>query len=162
MIMVKDISSEPILYLDFFNLGIRLFNMKRRLYLISGIVLILLMSSCGISLMKSDNLEIVVKGGDFSIAWDDDSFNISNNTNRTTSYKVYFRVHGSSDWQLLDEIEAEKNPSYKISEEDLEYGIYDLGVSSVIGNGDESEIHSSLDMSADPFCGWYINWIGSK
>lgn len=112
--------------------------------------------------MKSDSLEIVVKGESFTLSWDDDSNRISNNENKSVKYKLYYKTHGSSSWQPLDEIESGTQLEYTVVSEKLDYGIYDLGVSSVNSDGKESSIHSSLDMSADPFCGWYINWIGTK
>lgn len=139
-----------------------IYLMLRIIVFLSGIILSLLFFSCGNSLLKSEHLEIVVEGESFSIEWDDDSLKISHNVYQTVKFRLYYREHGSSLWRILDEVEAKNNPSYTISKNKLDFGIYDLGVSSVDASGSESEIHSSLDMSAVPFCGWYINWIGLK
>lgn len=136
--------------------------MLRRTVVVWGILFIFFMSSCKFTLMKSDSVAIVVKGDSFTIEWDDDSLNISNNINKAESYRLYYKTHGSSYWSFLDNIDSELKPSYTISKSKLDFGIYDLGVSSINTSGKESDIHSSLDMTADPFCGWYVNWIGSN
>ena len=107
-------------------------------------------------------LQVFVKGESFSLLWDDDANLIPNNPGKAVSYNIFYRVHGDLDWQLLSKIDADSRPGINISNEDLSYGVYDFGVSSVGVSGEESDIHSSLDNTADPFCGWYINWIGSN
>ena len=136
--------------------------MKKSLFIIFSIIFFLQLSSCKLSLLKADYYEIVVKGASFTICWDDNSNRISRNLNDAVQYKIYYRIHGSSGWEVLEAIEASINREFTIDNSKLDYGIYDLGVSSINQYGKESAIHSSLDRSADPFCGWYINWIGSK
>ncbi len=108
---------------------------------------------------ENEKMEFIVKGDSFTISWDYGSLNTSNYVNKAAKYKIYYRIHGNNSWTFLDEIISENNLEYTITDKALDYGIYDLGVSSVNIKDAESEIHSSLDLTADPFSGWYINWI---
>ena len=107
-------------------------------------------------------LEIVVKGSSFTLAWDPGGPDIPNNPNSAVQYKVFYRNHGSYYWRLLMEIESSGNPECFINSDIMDYGMYDFAVSAVSEQGSESALHSSLDSTANPFTGWYINWIGSK
>ncbi|MBI9097868.1 MAG: hypothetical protein JEY91_05300 [Spirochaetaceae bacterium] len=136
--------------------------MKKYVYIIFGLIILLLNSSCRLPLMKADYLEIDVKGESFTITWEDNLNRGFRSINRTDKYIIYTRTHGAISWKVLDEIDATADPEFSIDYTMLDPGIYDLGVSSVNLRGQESDIHSSLDMTADPFCGWYIKWIGLK
>lgn len=103
-----------------------------------------------------------VVGDSFTISWDMNTLYDSDYINNATKYKVYYRIHGSSSWTLLDEIESVDDIEYTITNTALAYGDYDLGVSSVNGLETESEIHCSLDNTADPDSGWYISWTASN
>jgi len=118
--------------------------------------------SCDMVMATSEYLEIVVKGDSFTISWDDDSMKISSKLIRAEKYKIYYRIHGTSEWNFLGETLADPTPEFLIKSSELDFGKYDLGVCSVNNQGRESVIHSSLDQTADPFCGWYVNWIGTK
>ena len=60
------------------------------------------------------------------------------------------------------EIENSGSSECIINDEIMDYGVYDFAVSAVSEQGNESAFHSSLDSTANPFTGWYINWIGSN
>ena len=126
------------------------------------LLMLLILASCSLFKQVDDPLSILIQGDHFTLAWDDDFSSIAGNANRAVSYRVYYRPHGSYYWRFLDETVASGSPRLIISSEYLDFGIYDFGVSAINGSGSESSIHSSLDNTADPFCGWYINWIGSK
>lgn len=119
-------------------------------------------SSCKMVMGTDESLEIVIKGSSFTLAWDPGGPEIPNDPNRAVRYNVYYRVHGSSSWYLLIKIESSGSPECLITNEYIDYGRYDFAVSAVSEQGSESAFHSSLDRTANPFCGWYINWIGSK
>lgn len=130
---------------------------------IFGFFISLLLCSCSFFQPTNAPLELIVKGDHFSLAWDDTSWSISNNTGRAAAYRVYYRNHGDSSWKILKEMTASAgSTTLKVTNGDLGYGLYDFGVSALDDSGAESMIHSSTDMNADPVCGWYINWIGSK
>lgn len=65
-------------------------------------------------------------------------------------------------WRYLGSVDAAGEPSFTISvgASSLGYGSYELAVTSVDATGVESARHSSLDWSADPASGWYVNWYG--
>lgn len=87
---------------------------------------------------------------------------IPNDPGRVVQYKVYYRVHGSYNWQFLMEVENSGSPECLVTSKDMDYGRYDFAVSAITEQQGVSALHSSLDRTADPFSGWYINWIGSK
>ena len=107
-------------------------------------------------------LEIIVKGSSFTLAWDSGGPEIPNNPNRAVDYKVYYRAHGSYYWRFLMEVESTGSLECVITDKYIDYGRYDFAVSAVSEQGNESTFHSSLDRTANPFTGWYINWIGSN
>ena len=115
-----------------------------------------------LSTRTDEALEIVVKGSSFTLAWDSGGPEIPNDPNRAVKYKVYYRVHGSYYWRLLMEIESTGSLECVIKNEYMDYGRYDFAVSAISEQGNESSFHSSLDKTANPFTGWYINWIGSN
>ena len=45
-----------------------------------------------------------------------------------------------------------------VTTDDLVHGSYEFAVSSVSLTGMESELHTSLDETADPTTGWYLDW----
>lgn len=128
-----------------------------------GFSFFLLVFSCSLLPFSDDPLEITVKGTHFSLEWDDDSWLVHDNPEKPAAYRVYYRNHGGSSWKALREIVASAGTTnLRVANTELEYGRYDFGVSALDGSGVESEIHSSLDTTANPVCGWYINWIGSQ
>jgi hypothetical protein len=131
--------------------------------IIVGFFLSLFLFSCSIFQSTNAPMEISVKGDHFSLAWDDASWSISNNLGKPAAYRVYYRNHGGSSWKILHEISASaETTELTVTKGDLIYGLYDFGVSALDASGVESKIHSSMDTTADPVCGWYIDWIGSK
>jgi hypothetical protein len=128
-----------------------------------GLSLSLVLISCSFFQPKNDYTEEIVKGDSFTLAWNDDSWLISANPNKPATYRVYYRNHGEAAWSVLREIPASAGTTrLTVKHEDLTYGLYDFGVSKIDAAGFESDIHSSLDTSADPICGWYVFWIGSQ
>jgi hypothetical protein len=74
------------------------------------------------------------------------------------SYRIHYRRHGRRDWRLLDEVPAEPLPQYTVRHESLGNGTFDFAVTAVYGDGEESELHTSLDPMAVPGRGWYLRW----
>lgn len=75
-----------------------------------------------------------------------------------TSYKIFYRAHGSPDWTLLTEVPAQPTPTLTIQQADFGNGSFDFGVEAVGNAGAESGMHSSLDATAQPASGWYLTW----
>ncbi len=137
---------------------------KKYLTIFLLISIIALHSGCKLNwnAKTNESMEIIVKGSSFTLAWDSGGPDIPNNPNSAVQYKVYYRNHGSYYWRLLMEIENSGSSECIINDEIMDYGVYDFAVSAVSEQGNESAFHSSLDSTANPFTGWYINWIGSN
>ncbi len=88
----------------------------------------------------------------FTVAWD------SPDDYQPEAYRIYARLRGERDWQLLGESAADQ-PQFTIGPQILPYGSWELAVSAVAG-GSESELHSSMCDDAQPATGWYVQWTG--
>ncbi len=75
------------------------------------------------------------------------------------SYKVYYRAHGDSNWIYLNTISESTSYLLEISNSVIGNGSWDFGVSAVDSSDNESEIHSCMDIAADPSTGWYLLWV---
>ena len=75
------------------------------------------------------------------------------------TYKVLLRVHDTQDWLLLqDNISAAAPLEYTVLHEPALNGLWDFGVVAVDDMGEESVVHTSMDVTADPSSGWYLIW----
>jgi hypothetical protein len=96
-------------------------------------------------------IEIRTKNDTVTLAWDPPD-------TPTAAYRIYYRVHGTLAWTLLDEVPAAPNPEYVLNIAQFGEGSFDFGVSSIDPSDQESNIHTSLDITADPTSGWYLIW----
>ena len=74
------------------------------------------------------------------------------------SYRIYYRNRGQSEWTLLGETADGSTLSYEVRRADTGEGSFEFAVSSVAGDGTESEKHTSIDPDAIPPEGWYVIW----
>ena len=88
----------------------------------------------------------------FSIVWDPDP-----QSGIPDSYRMYFRSRGNELWNLLSEVVPDAEPSFTITQNNLSFGIYEFAVSAVAG-GIESDLHTSMDNTANPGTGWFVDW----
>ena len=97
---------------------------------------------------------IVVSATEFTLLWD-----APVDGNPPVEYHIYYRTYGNvtGAWAALATV-AVPTTSYTATTVDLMYGIYDFGVTSTDADGNESQVHSSLDLIAEPVGGWYIDW----
>ena len=88
----------------------------------------------------------------FSIAWDAPDGEVE-------SYDLYYREHGTEEWLPLGAVGAD-TLQFEVSDATLPdgYGLYDFAVRSVEATGETSEYHTSLDETAQPQTGWYVDW----
>ncbi len=86
-----------------------------------------------------------------TLAWDPSS-------GAVTSYKVFYRQHGTADWTMLSEVPAQASPTLTLHQADFGNGSFDFGVEAVSDTGAESQMHTSLDPTAQPTSGWYLTW----
>lgn len=100
--------------------------------------------------LNKTGLTFTVRAESFVIAWEPPELAI-------TGYRIYARLYGTYSWTLLDEIAPAIKPEFTIGTDLLAYGEYELAVSSM--NIDrESDLHSSMDDTAQPSAGWYVVW----
>jgi len=86
-----------------------------------------------------------------SLAWNYDT------PSEVDYFKMYYKPHGSNDWAYLDSTNT-ATPVFEISHDSVGDGSWDFGVTSINLSGTESDIHSSLDTTAEPDTGWYLLW----
>ena len=92
-------------------------------------------------------------GGDsFTFEWDPPA-----DAPSLTGYNVYSRQRGSASWVYLAQAGA-ATPSIQVTTAILAHGLYEFAVQSVYSGGGVSELHTSLDTSAAPATGWYVDW----
>ena len=107
-------------------------------------------------------VQIISKAEYIVLEWDTPSINVMGGFVHVKSYRVFYREHGSGYWVLLAEIPAEEKPKYTIYHSDLGDGLFDFAVNAVYENKINSALHTSRDITADPFGGWYLLWIRSE
>ena len=95
--------------------------------------------------------KVLCSGEEVTLAWDPPPSEIS-------TYKIFYRPHESGSWILFAEIPADDNPEYTLYHADFGNGDFDFGVIAVNGGTGESDMHTSLDDTAQPACGWYLAW----
>jgi hypothetical protein len=98
-----------------------------------------------------DPVDLVSEQPQVTLAWDPPETAVE-------SYKLLFRAHGTNDWYLLGQIQAEPNPQYVINHADVGDGVFDFGVTAANSQGHESSMHTSMDTTAQPDTGWYLVW----
>jgi hypothetical protein len=98
---------------------------------------------------ESKPQKVAISGSSFTLAWDDEPLG-------TSTYSVYTRPHGGSLWAPV--VKGLASPSLVVTNALLPYGSYEFAVSRVSADGVESTLLTSLDASAIPDTGWYIEW----
>ena len=96
-----------------------------------------------------DSQAIHISGEQFTLSWDAPETAVS-------EYRLYQRPRGASGWALL--VAGLPSPEATITAAQLDYGNYEFAVSTVNADGAESDLHTSLDETADPGSGWYLKW----
>jgi len=57
---------------------------------------------------------------------------------------------------MLEETDAVSS-EYTVSYPELQYGVYEFAVTAMYSTG-ESDYHTSLDTTAQPDVGWFLDW----
>jgi hypothetical protein len=100
--------------------------------------------------------QVTLKSPSARLSWDPPG---SNGSFGPTAYRIYCSRHRSHSWVLLGEVQATESPSYTIRYEDIGSGLWTFAVRAVYAGRGVSDLHTSLDTTADPFGGWYVNWL---
>ncbi len=109
-----------------------------------------------------ESMEILHKSSELTLAWDPPLADIPNRPTEVEKYQVYYREHGTLDWRFLGEAPASPHPEYTVEHRLLGDGQYDFAIRAITQSGQASLLHSSLDSSADPVCGWYVFWVNTE
>ena len=96
---------------------------------------------------------IVVDADSFVLAWEDD------NPDAVSEYSIYYRVHGAEDWTILTSLAPDDELQLTIDESLLARGQWDFGILSTMDDGTDTTMHTSLENTAIPEAGWYLDWI---
>ncbi|WP_319417155.1 fibronectin type III domain-containing protein [Marispirochaeta aestuarii] len=89
-----------------------------------------------------------VDGDSFTLAWN------PSESEDLLGYNVYYRPHETETWLfLIDSDEAQ----LEVTSAMLPGGDYEFAVSSYTAT-EESDLHTSLDETANPDTGWYLVW----
>jgi hypothetical protein len=124
-----------------------------------GSIVVALFSGCAMHdpdffeefVINGQAIEVHSQQDTVTIAWDPPATPVQ-------AYRIYYREHGDVVWIYLDEVSATGSPEYVLHISQFGEGSYDFGVSAVDPSDTESDIHTSLDITADPTTGWYLNW----
>jgi hypothetical protein len=74
-------------------------------------------------------------------------------------YIVSFRIHGETNWiPLLPEVPAVPAPEFTVLYAQLGDGDFDFAIAAENSVGERSNLHMSLDPTAQPPTGWYLHW----
>lgn len=135
---------------------------KKTMFLL-GMAIVVLLGSCAQpfdfnndnpvddSPAEDDPVALTIEADSFTVAWDSVSGDV-------TGYKVFYRPHGGNVWTELGQVDGADATTFEVSSSDLDHGTYDFAVSAVIEGGDTTDYHTSLDTTADPETGWYLEW----
>ena len=74
-------------------------------------------------------------------------------------YLVSYRVHKGTHWVLLGTAPAAPLPEFTIPHADLGNGDFDFSIAAENPAGERSDLHMSLDPTAQPPTGWFLRWI---
>ncbi len=90
----------------------------------------------------------------FTVAWDPAP---SESGDPIAFYRVRALRRDTYTWVRLGDTDGPVT-SFEVTGEMLEPGSYDFAVAAVTESGLESEHHTSLDDTADPETGWFVEW----
>jgi hypothetical protein len=94
---------------------------------------------------------IQISAEQITLEWDPPASTVS-------SYEVYFRMHGTENWQIIGSTSEVSQPKYTILHSDVGNGDFDFAVVAVDSIAARSDYHTSLDDTARPDTGWYLIW----
>jgi len=102
--------------------------------------------------LGADPIGIQNADAEITLAWDPPPDSVQ-------AYKLFFRIHDTATWySLADGLPADPAPEYTVQRGSVGNGLFDFGVKAVDSASAESEMHSSLETTAQPDTGWYLIW----
>jgi len=79
-------------------------------------------------------------------------------SSEVAKYIVSFRIHGDTNWVPLGEVPATPLPEFPVLYANLGDGDFDFAIVAENAAGEKSNVHISLDPTAQPPTGWYLHW----
>ena len=73
-------------------------------------------------------------------------------------YFVSFRIHGDTNWIPLGEVPAVPLLEFPVLYTQLGEGDFDFAIVAENAAAEKSNVHISLDPTAQPPTGWYLHW----
>jgi hypothetical protein len=101
--------------------------------------------------LKNEGSEIVITADKVVLQWNPPADPVA-------KYEVFYRAHGTSNWTKIGEVAAAPQPVYTVQQATVGSGQFDFAVVATNASGDNSEMHTSLDPTANPNTGWYVSW----
>ena len=102
--------------------------------------------------LGDDPSGLTSSAAEVTLAWDPPPSSIQ-------AYKLFFRIHDTSSWlSLIDNLPADPSPQYTVQHIAVGDGIFDFGVKAVNAEAAESNMHISVETTAQPDTGWYLVW----
>jgi hypothetical protein len=101
-------------------------------------------------------LPIHIELDSFLLAWEAEEPRIPELQSATKHFNIYYREPDQKKWNYIKSTSGFRLLITVSAVELGGYGTYELGVSEVLNNGRELDIHSSTDFSAKPAGGWYL------
>jgi hypothetical protein len=138
-------------------------NTKIVVFALGAFLMLVTLAGCGNPLAPDDSspgvfgprpARIELTDAAFTLVWDEPQTQVA-------EYRIYYRPHRRRRWTLL--ADGLPQPSLTVDTSVMEAGAYEFAVSYVCTEGSESVKHTSLDATADPGVGWYLEWnpVGS-
>ena len=76
---------------------------------------------------------------------------------------MFFKRYGEGAWRPVAEVPAGPDPRCTLLHEQVGNGLWEFAVQAVGADESASELHTSLDHTADPVTGWRVLWVnGAK
>ncbi|WP_143305763.1 hypothetical protein [Marispirochaeta aestuarii] len=101
-------------------------------------------------------LPVHLERDSFMLAWEAEEPRIPDLPSSIEHFNIYYRNPDQEKWNYIKSTSGFKLCITLSAVELGGYGTYELGVSEVLNNGRELDIHSSTDFSAKPAGGWYL------
>lgn len=125
---------------------------------ISGIFLSMTLCQRDNALLHSDNnacIQIGTQKDSITITWENDTINNTIESEGVKGFNVYYRQHGTNEWMFYNKVDEN---TCVIKKDLTGEGCLNFAVCSKSEKGTVSDLHSSLDSTAEPSCGWFLSW----
>lgn len=111
------------------------------------------------SVTYGDTMQVEWRSRDLTLAWDPPITDLPGRPTEVAVYQIYSQAEGSSYWRFLGEVPASRHPEFTVEHRALGDGSYFFAVRAITVGGQASGLHTSLDSTADPVCGWHVLWL---